>query len=144
MFRSILQKLFTRPPKASNSRKRLGEIGEETALRYLQSHTSMHLIARNWSNGRQEIDLIFKDGSVLVFVEVRARSIRTKVPGFASLNPKKRQNLRIAAYSYMNTLRTRPNTYRYDAVELRMDGDQARDIHYFKNIRVFSKESPRR
>ena len=49
-------------------------------------------LTRNWRskrNNRLEIDLIFKDDEILVFVEVRARSSTSLVSGYESINSKK-------------------------------------------------------
>ena len=55
------------------------------------------MIAQNWRsrrNQRLEIDLIFKDSGVIVFVEVRARSSSSMVTGFESVNFKKKSILK--------------------------------------------------
>jgi putative endonuclease len=120
-----------------DSRHHTGRMGEDLAVDYLTRHTSLQVLQRNWSDGKQEVDIIARDGAVLVFVEVRARSAAAKVPGFATLTQKKRSNLRRGAYAYLRTCKPRPRTYRYDAIELRMVGDFAREIHHFKNIDIF-------
>lgn len=125
------------PASTETSRQQTGRIGEQLALDFLKAKTSFRLLDRNWSNGRQEIDIIGTEGNVLVFVEVRARAATAKVPGYATLTRKKRLNLRKAAFSYMRTLKKRPQTYRYDAIELRMTGEKADQIHHFRNIQVF-------
>ena len=53
--------------------KELGDIGEREACTYLES-IGMIMIDANWSCPMGEIDLIMRDGSTLVFVEVRMRS----------------------------------------------------------------------
>ena len=133
-----LQSLFSASSNAIlRDRKSMGELGEQLAAQFLKRHASFKVLACNWSNGQQEIDLVCREGKVLVFVEVRARRDGARVPGFASLTRKKRRNLRKAAYAYLRTLRPRPRTYRYDAVELRMQGTEAKEIHHFRNIDVF-------
>lgn len=133
-----LQNILTlAPARIETSRQHTGRIGEQLALDFLKTKTCFRQLERNWSNGRQEIDIIGTEGNVLVFVEVRARAITAKVPGYATLTRRKRKNLRKAAFSYMKTLKQRPHTYRYDAIELRMIGDTADQIHHFRNIQVF-------
>ncbi|MEQ9822868.1 MAG: YraN family protein [Puniceicoccaceae bacterium] len=121
----------------AHDRRSMGQLGEQLAAQFLKRHARFKVLASNWSNGQQEIDLVCREGNVLVFVEVRARQDGARVPGFASLTRKKRRNLRKAAYAYLRTLRPRPRTYRYDAVELRMQGTDATEIHHFRNIDVF-------
>jgi putative endonuclease len=95
------------------------------------------LLLRNWQEGKHEIDAIYRDGECLVFVEVRARASDAKVSGYHSLGKSKRQAMRRAAYAYMRTLPKRPLTFRYDSVELGMQGENAAFIRHHRNIRVF-------
>ena len=65
------------------------------------------LVERNWRCGRfGEIDLIFKRGNCLVFVEVKTRRLCTGSKGFAdygfdAINWSKRRKILIAARSYI-------------------------------------------
>jgi putative endonuclease len=51
----------------------VGKQGEELALRYLrgQGYQVLHC---NWKGGRNEIDIIVKEGNTTIFVEVKART----------------------------------------------------------------------
>jgi putative endonuclease len=53
-------------------RQQLGRDGEETAVDYLVSR-GMQVVARNWRCRYGEIDIIARDGTVLVFCEVKTR-----------------------------------------------------------------------
>jgi putative endonuclease len=55
------------------SRKQTGEAWEQQARRYLESK-GLHFIAANVHTRGGELDLIMKDGTVTVFVEVRYRT----------------------------------------------------------------------
>ena len=57
----------------SDTRKQLGNRGEDFALAHLEAK-GMCLIDRNYRWRGGEIDLIMRDGAVLVFVEVRSKS----------------------------------------------------------------------
>jgi putative endonuclease len=50
-----------------------GKKGEDLATAYLQSK-GWEILARNWRYKRSEIDLIARDGQILVFVEVKTKS----------------------------------------------------------------------
>lgn len=52
---------------------RKGKQGEKIAERYL-CQRGLKLLARNYSSGRGEIDLIFRQDQWMVFVEVKTRS----------------------------------------------------------------------
>lgn len=51
----------------------LGRRGEDAAAEYLRAR-GMHVLARNWRCRWGEIDLIAREGEVLVFCEVKTRS----------------------------------------------------------------------
>ena len=56
----------------TDARRAMGAAGEAAALRYLQ-RKGYRLLERNLRLGRTgELDLVMKDGSTLVFVEVKA------------------------------------------------------------------------
>ena len=52
---------------------RRGELGERAAKRHLQK-LGLKFLTANFRSDRGEIDLIFRDGDCLAFVEVKARS----------------------------------------------------------------------
>lgn len=132
-----IQHRLNLPHKSSTIQQSRGQRGEDLATGYLKKNTTYQLLLRNWSNGSQEIDIICRDEQVLVFVEVRARAAHALVSGYHSITRKKKQSLRKAAYSYMRTLSKRPHTYRYDVIELAMEGEQPTHIHHYKNVRIF-------
>ncbi|MDD6736278.1 MAG: YraN family protein [Clostridiales bacterium] len=55
--------------------KEIGDFGEKAACRYLKRR-GMEIVERNFRTRSGEIDIIAKDGSATVFVEVKTR--RTK------------------------------------------------------------------
>lgn len=68
MFLERIARWLTSPP-ASN---RLGARGEREAAKFLRKQ-GLRVIERNWSCRGGEIDLICREGEVLVFVEVKTR-----------------------------------------------------------------------
>ncbi|CAB4720840.1 MAG: YraN family protein [Actinobacteria bacterium] len=55
------------------SRQALGAYGEAVALRHLL-HAGLELVESNWRCAEGEIDLVLRDGEVLVVCEVKTRS----------------------------------------------------------------------
>lgn len=55
-------------------RQALGAYGEDVALRYLTGEAGMVLLDRNWRCPEGEIDLVLRDGRVLVVCEVKTRT----------------------------------------------------------------------
>jgi putative endonuclease len=118
-----------------------GRNGEAKAARFLRRKSGFKLVARNWRNPRdrrEEIDLIARDGAVLVFVEVKARAAGARVPGYYAVDWRKRRALRRACRAYLALLRPKPRTFRLDIVEVELaPGEPV--IRHFRNIPLFPK-----
>jgi putative endonuclease len=98
-----------------------GERGEQAAAAWLVRKRGFEVIARNWRNPRDrrdEIDLVCRDGDVLVFVEVKARAAGALVPGFYAVDARKKRVLRRTIKAYLSHLREKPRTFRFDVVEV--------------------------
>jgi Predicted endonuclease distantly related to archaeal Holliday junction resolvase len=50
----------------------LGKMGEDIAAKYL-FEKGYEIVTRNWHHGHEEIDIVAKDGDMLVIVEVKTR-----------------------------------------------------------------------
>ena len=83
-------------------RQRAGKRAEDKARRHLERH-GLTTIARNYSRPYGEIDLVMRDGPVLVFVEVRYRGSGSWLDGVHSVDAAKRRRLTRAAESFLDT-----------------------------------------
>jgi putative endonuclease len=102
------------------------------------------VVAANWRNPRdrrEEIDLVVRDGDVLVFVEVKTRAPGALVPGYHAVNARKRRVLQRAIRSYLKQLPEKPRTFRFDIVEvvLPRGADSPLEILHFENVPLFPK-----
>jgi len=82
----------------------LGRRGEDRALAHLEAH-GLTLVERNYRCRAGEIDLILRDGAVLVLVEVRSRSRADFGSAAASIGHDKQRRFVTAA---KHLLLTRP------------------------------------
>ncbi len=84
------------PPSPSDGRRATGARGEEIAARYLSSR-GWEILARSWrpefAPRLGEVDLLARDGSTLVVVEVRARSSRGHGTSLESVDARKAARL---------------------------------------------------
>jgi len=97
--------------------RRVGEAGEQAAAAFLTS-LGYRIVARNVRFRSGEIDLIARDGSVLVFVEVKTRrGRRFGTPGEAVTPQKQRKLIRLASL-YLARLGGEPPPCRFDVVEV--------------------------
>lgn len=118
-----------------------GQYGEWLALKYLKKK-GYFFLSKNWrskKNNKLEIDLIFKDQEILVFVEVRARSTSNLVTGYESINYKKKQTLKRAFMAYLREEKNIPANYRFDVIEIDLPDDNSSDkfIYHHENIAIF-------
>ncbi len=67
---------------------------------------------------RDEIDLVARDGNVLVFVEVKTRKQEGYGRPMAAVDRKKRHVLSRAAVRYLKKLKVQPEAFRFDVVEV--------------------------
>jgi len=91
-----------------------GDRGEREAARYLRRR-GMRVIQRGYATTQGEIDLIVRDGSTLVFVEVKAR--RRGNPAEA-VTPEKQRRLTLAALHYLTGPGLRSPRARFDVVAI--------------------------
>jgi len=63
----------TSPPSTSTRRQALGAYGERLAARHLVEQ-GLVVLDRNWRCPTGEIDLVLRDGDVLVVCEVKTRT----------------------------------------------------------------------
>lgn len=82
------------------SNAEIGRWGEELALQEYERR-GFHLVARNWRCNPYEIDLIVKDGSYLVFCEVKTRKGDRFGSALESLQGAQMQRLMLAAEAYL-------------------------------------------
>lgn len=104
-----------------------GGAAEEAAARFL-ARRGLEVIARNYRTRMGEIDLVARDGAVLVFIEVRMRGASGARFGgaAASIDARKRSRIEAAARHFLARLAHEPPC-RFDVVTL--DGDSAIEWH---------------
>lgn len=85
-----------------NTRK-TGDEWEEQAVRYLMEK-GYHVLQRNYRCKTGEIDIIARDGSELVFVEVKYRSDNTYGYALEAVTPAKQRTIRKVAGYYMTVV----------------------------------------
>jgi putative endonuclease len=83
-----------------NRRGTVGRYGEDLAVRLLQQ-SGYAVIGRNVRLPGGEIDIICKDGDVIVFVEVKARATARFGSALAAVDARKRRTLRALAADWL-------------------------------------------
>ena len=122
-----------------------GERGERLAADWLRRELGFRIVAYNWRSPRDrrdELDLVARDGEVLVFVEVKTRAAGALVSGYHAVDGRKKTVARRAIEAYLAGLRTKPNTVRFDIVEVALPAAKAAagrapEVRHFANIPLF-------
>ena len=120
---------------------RRGKLGERAAKKYLQKQ-GLKFLAANFRSGRGEIDLIFRDGDDLVFVEVKTRSSEAWTRPAAAVDARKKKLLSQTALDYLRLLKNPPVKFRFDIVEVLLADGAVREIRHLPN--TFSLSRPYR
>jgi len=115
---------------AERSGESLGSWGEWTALGCFR-RKGWELVARNWSTRSGEIDLIFYDREVLVFVEVKTRMESGLYPAEKNFSPRKLEKMEALAWNFLERFELGGTPVRFDlaAVETH-DRREFRLRHY--------------
>lgn len=123
-----------------------GAEGERLAAEFLRKRNGYKIVARNWrspQDRRDEIDLVCRDQSVLVFVEVKTRSASALVSGYDAVNQAKKRVLLRACTAYLRALGSASPvpTFRFDVVEVSHQGSGvAPEVRHFENVPLFTKD----
>ena len=119
--------------RAEGTRQR-GQAGEDAAVCYLEAR-GYRVIARNWRPGKEssgalrgEVDCIAWHGTVLCFVEVKARTSTQRGAPQEAVNPAKQRQLSHLANAYISLHRLADTPCRFDVVEVLLlaDGEPPR------------------
>jgi putative endonuclease len=136
---NLLEKLkarFTSKEKPEHLRR--GELGEHTAKKFLQKQ-GLKFLAANFRSGRGEIDLIFRDGDCLAFVEVKTRSSENWSRPAAAVNAERRRRLSQCALDYLRRLKNPAVKIRFDIVEVLLADGDVREIRHLPNTFAMSR-----
>ena len=136
------KRIFLRSVVTADSR---GETGERLAADFLRRERNFSLVVRNWRSPRDrraELDLVCRDGEVLVFVEVKTRTAGALVPGYYAVDRRKKRALLRACGAYLAQLAVKPRTFRFDIVEVALPAGGAEgtpEVRHFTNVPLFPK-----
>ncbi len=136
--RDLWEKLSPRDAATANAAA--GARGEQAAADFLRARHGFAIVTRNWHSPRDrrdEIDLVCRDGDVLVFVEVKARAEGALVSGFEAVNERKKRALRRAVHAYLGALKPPPRTFRFDVAEVTLSDRLPVQVHHFENVPLF-------
>ena len=111
---------------------RRGRLGERAAKRHLKK-AGLKFLYANFKGDQGEIDLVFRDGEILVFVEVKTRSSESWRSPASAVNAEKQRKIIATARDYLLLLENREIPVRYDIVEVLLDAGRVTEIRHQPN-----------
>jgi putative endonuclease len=136
---NLLEKLKTHfAGKEKPEHLRRGELGELAAKKHLQKQ-GLKFLAANFRSERGEIDLIFRDGDCLAFVEVKTRSSEDWSRPAAAVNAERRRRLSQCALDYLRRLKNPAVKMRFDIVEVLLKDGEVCEIRHLPNTFAMAK-----
>jgi putative endonuclease len=99
----------------------------------------LKFLAANFRSERGEIDLIFRDGDCLAFVEVKTRSSEDWARPAAAVDAERRRRLSRAALDYLQRLKNPAVKIRFDIVEVLLADGDVREIRHLPNTFALAK-----
>lgn len=131
----MAQEYFASIADARSARAReLGAEAERAVAEYLSAH-GIAIVARNLRVGRLELDIVARDGPVVLVVEVRARGPTSWTRALGSLDWQKRFRVRRAGERLWR-VRYRHDAsvdrMRFDAASVRFDEEGRAVVDYVK------------
>lgn len=120
--------------RARADRAFAGRYGERLARRLLKKKGA-RILLKNWRHGHGELDIVCLSRGTLVFVEVRTRREEALVRGFDSLSQEKRAVLRRTIAAYLQSMRIRPERWRFDVVEVCLH-EETLSLQHFEKVKL--------
>ncbi len=108
-----------------------GSWGEDQAAAFLEAR-GMVILERNWRYKRAEIDIIGRDGEILVFIEVKTRTGVSFGKPEEMVGLRKKQLVIEAATAYMRQVH-HDWEIRFDIVGITGEPGKPFDIEHFKD-----------
>lgn len=108
-----------------------GKKGEDLAVKYLKEKGYI-ILETNWRFRRSEVDIIAKDGLILIFVEVKTRSYDYFGKPESFVSARKKVLLQDAAIAYMRSIN---HTWeiRFDIIGVLIHSANNIEINHFED-----------
>lgn len=118
-------------PAGDDGGKGTGREGELLAREYLEE-LGFEIVEMNYRYGHGEIDIVAREGAVLVFCEVKMRKNDRFGPPEYAITPRKQRQIRRIAEGYFFDHEIREQETRFDVVAIRMRGQEC-ELHHIRN-----------
>ncbi len=105
------------PPTPDLSNRARGQWGEELAAAHYR-RLGYEILDRNWRSPTGELDLVVRDGTTIVFSEVKARRTDRFGPAASAVTIEKQRRIRQLAVEWLRANELRADSIRFDVVAI--------------------------
>ncbi len=124
--------------KSKPEHLRRGELGERAAKKFLQK-AGLKFLTANFRSECGEIDLIFRDGDCLCFIEVKTRSSEEWTRPADAVDARKKKLLSQTALDYLRRIKNPQVKFRFDIVEVLLHDGTVTEVRYLPNTFPLAK-----
>ena len=117
---------------AADPRKSLGAAGEQAVVAYLKKHRHK-ILARNYTCRCGELDIVARDGEVIVFVEVKTRRPDPMFDPARTVTAAKRRKVRQVARHYLRACNMVDRVCRFDIASVILPEEGEPQINLIEN-----------
>ena len=136
---NLLEKLKAKfTGKAKPEHLRRGELGERAAKKFLRA-AGLKFLTANFRSERGEIDLIFRDGDCVCFIEVKTRSSEAWTRPADAVDARKKKLLSQTALDYLRLIKNPKVKFRFDIVEVLLRDGAVTEVRHLPNAFALSK-----
>jgi putative endonuclease len=112
---------LTAPDGTPRDRAWIGDYGEKVAADFLRSK-GCRILAKNFKARRGgEVDIVARDGKLLLFVEVKTRREGAKIRPLDAVDKSKQALIERGANAWLKRLGTRDLPWRFDVIEVHFE-----------------------
>ena len=111
----------------------LGNYGEDIAVDFLRAQ-GCRILARNYRSPRKgEVDIVARDGRLLLFVEVKTRAEGSRIRGLDAVTRSKQALIERGANSWLQRLGTRQLPWRFDVIEVMVKDQEKPKVNHVRD-----------
>ena len=122
-------------PSRLTPRQQTGFVGETVAAEFALSR-NWEIVARNVRVPSGEIDLVVRDGEVLVILEVRTRRSASHGTAAESVTAAKRQRMAACAFEYLDRIGMHPDIgqWRIDLIAITLLPGRPVNVEHYPHV----------
>ncbi len=111
----------------------LGNYGEQVAADWLRAK-GCKVLAKNFTGPKRgEVDIVARDGKLLLFVEVKTRRKESKIRPLDAVNREKQSLIERGANAWLKQLGSRDLPWRFDVIEVYVENGVKPEVNHVKD-----------